>query len=363
MSIVGALRVPIGEQARDTTIDIARALAIVAIVAGHVLRGLAAGDLIDSSTQLYQSADLFIYTFHLAVFAFLAGLFVRRGVEKQGAWRYLWSRDATFLYLYVLWSLIQGGVKLLTSSLVNTPVTLIDVLDLAHPEGHLWFLPWLILITTITVAVRPWTRRSRATLSLAVALVASLAAWGYAGTVIGPEGISLWVFFVAGAVLGDGRFSAASLRMGPISAAFVGVLAAAAYVAGTLFAEVTAPTVGFETRTPLTVAVGLLLSGVGVLAVLAFARLIALLGGMSVALAWVGQRSLEIYLAHGVALSGTRIVLTELGISSLPVHILLGTAIGVVAPLALWWLTQRLRFPWLFVAPVFLLPSQNAPRG
>lgn len=348
---------------RDTTIDVARALAIVAIVAGHVLRGLSAGDLVDSTARLYSVTDLLLYTFHLSVFAFLAGLFLQRGLQNQGTWKYLWSRDATFLYLYILWSMIQGGAKLLTSTLVNTPVTILDVLDLVHPEGHLWFLPWLIVVMTLTALLRPWTSRLRAGCVLALSLCASFAAWGYSGTVIGPEGISLWVFFVSGAVLGDERFRSALSRCSLSSSVLVAAVLVGIYVAGVSLLPVTAPTVGFESRTLVSVAIGAALSVCGGLAVFALARILSHALKVGEILAWVGRRSLEIYLAHGVALSGARIILVLLDVTSLPVHLVVGTLSGVLAPLGLWWLMRCVRFPWLFSAPSGILPRKPVRAG
>lgn len=345
---------------RDQAIDLARGIAIIAIVAGHVLRGLSAAGLVDGASTSYVFADTLLYGFHLSVFALLAGLFIRRGVDKQGRWKYLWSRDATFLYLYVLWSLIQGGVKLLSAGLVNTPVTPMEVLDLVHPEGHLWFLPWLIIATTLAVVVRPWTSQRRAAITLVAAGAISLLFWGYAGDVIGPEGLPLWIFFAVGVTVGDRRFRAQLSRIKPVLALSIAGLSAITYAAAVAFLPVTAPTLGFDTRTALSVALGVVTSWVGVVFVLSTSRFISSLKSTpaSRVLALLGTRSLEIYLAHGVALSGTRIALVALGVTSLPVHIAAGIGLGLFAPVLLWWLMRRLGLPWLFQAPSRLLPRK-----
>lgn len=312
----------------------------------------------DGDSPGYVLADFLLYGFHLSVFALLAGLFVRRGVEKQGQRSYLWSRDATFLYLYVLWSLIQGGVKLLTAGLVNTPVTPLEVLDLLHPEGHLWFLPWLLIATTLAVIAKPWLSRPRAFASLAVTFVISLALWGYAGTVVGPEGLPLWMFFAVGVLVGDERFRAIISRVNPWSALGLAFLTGILYVSAMGLLHVTAPTVGFEIRTPSSVALGVAASWVGVLSVLAFSKVVATVTPKAVVrgYAFLGKRSLEIYLAHGVALSGTRILLASLGVSSLPLHLLAGICAGVAGPLLLWLVAQKLGQFWLFSPPRALLP-------
>ena len=64
---------------RDRSVDAARGIAIVAIVLGHVERGLASAGVL----ALHQAAtlDRLLYLFHLSTFAYLSGLFVRRAVE------------------------------------------------------------------------------------------------------------------------------------------------------------------------------------------------------------------------------------------------------------------------------------------
>lgn len=74
---------------RDQTIDIAKGLAIAMIVLGHVLRGMASSRLVDADASWYVVVDSALYQVHLPAFVFLAGLFVKRGVERRGARSYL----------------------------------------------------------------------------------------------------------------------------------------------------------------------------------------------------------------------------------------------------------------------------------
>ncbi|WP_394254386.1 heparan-alpha-glucosaminide N-acetyltransferase domain-containing protein [Pseudoclavibacter helvolus] len=60
---------------RDSSIDIAKGFAIVAIVFGHVWLGLEAAGLIQDLHTFNVVYDT-VYMSHLSVFAFTAGLFV-----------------------------------------------------------------------------------------------------------------------------------------------------------------------------------------------------------------------------------------------------------------------------------------------
>ena len=145
---------------RDRSIDTARGIAIIAIVLGHVERGLASALLLPYDTAL--TLDRLLYLFHLATFAYLSGLFVRRAVERDGVRRMLTRRVTLFVWLYLLWTLIQGSVRVAASSVANTPVTVGDIVRIWIPEGQLWFLPWLIGVTVVAVVTQPWRSRGRA---------------------------------------------------------------------------------------------------------------------------------------------------------------------------------------------------------
>ena len=65
-----------------------------------------------------------------------------------------------------------------------------------------------------------------------------------------------------------------------------------------------------------------------------------------------GVVSLEIYVAHTIAMAGTRIVLSKLfHIDNICIQLIAGMLAGVYFPLALWWLCRRFKFPYLFMLP------------
>ena len=67
-----------GQTERDRAIDVAKGIAIVAIVVGHANRGLSSAGM---AIPHVETLDRVLYLCHLTVFAFLSGLFIRRSVE------------------------------------------------------------------------------------------------------------------------------------------------------------------------------------------------------------------------------------------------------------------------------------------
>lgn len=339
---------------RDQSIDIAKGLAIIAIVLGHVLRGLSSSGIIDGSSPLFMQTDRVLYMGHLVVFAFLSGLFVSSGVNNRGSAAYLRPRLALFLYLYVVWQVLQVVVKFATGALVNSPVNLGDMLRLWKPEGQLWFLPFLIIVTLGAAVTKPW----RHLWVLAPAAVVSVVAWGFDGGVAGMQGIALFLPFFLGTAVGADRILRLALEVRLVLV--VSVLAGSVAAIMLIFTMTSAipPTVNTGDRGSAEIAWGVLASATALVAVLAAARTLALLGAGRI-LAFFGRRSMEIFLAHIIAASGCRIILKLAGIEGVAIHIVIGTLAGVLLPLALWAILQRLHFPWLFQAPPALLGTSK----
>ncbi|WP_175415701.1 acyltransferase family protein [Acidipropionibacterium jensenii] len=328
---------------RDTSIDIAKGIAIIAIVLGHVLRGLnSAGMIVDEVA--FTRWDNALYSWHLTTFAFLSGLFVARSSEKSGTSAYLRSRIGNFLWVYVLWSLIQGIVKIAAAGSVNSQTSPLDILAIWRPEGQLWFFPWIIVATILATMIRPWIR-PHGFITIACSAVVAVGLWGYSGPVIGLQGLALYVFYFAGTIMQADTYQRMKIR-------WYLTLGAAAFYA-TLIAAVsfTPPTTGFENRDVMTVAAGLLTTAAGVTLVLGVSKTLAPVR-QTLWLSILGRRSLEIFTAHILFTAGARIILSKFGLHFLSVQVLAGVMFGLVGPLVLVWIMQR----WTPAKLLFMAP-------
>jgi len=340
---------------RDRSIDLAKGVAIIMIVACHVLRGLVASGLLAPESSTYRVLDRALYLVHVAVFAFLAGLFVRSGVHRRGAAAYLWTRNATFVWLYLVWTLLQGGAKVLASSQVNTPMSWGDVVRIWLPDGQLWFFPWLALATTLTVLVAPWRSSSRCLVLLTATWAVATATWGLGFSVIFLSGVQITPFFVLGACLGERGYAAWWRHRD--RTAFVAIVGLVSWVLVSVVTEATVPTgEGFD-RTMSTVVfgiVGCLAGGAGLLAASALAGP----RGWS----WLGRcgrLSLDIFLLHIVVIATVRIVLLRVGVDQVAVQLALGTVSGVALSLLLATALRRSGLSWFFGLPKRVRETQK----
>lgn len=333
---------------RDRSLDVAKGIAIVAIVVSHVLRGLADPDTLPRQSTGFLEVDNAMYSVHIAVFALVAGVFVRPGVDKRGAGDYLRPRLTLFAWVYVVWTLVLAGSKQVESVVLGHGIDPGAVGQaFATAYGPLWWLGFIAMATVIAVVVRPWRSRPRVVVSTVAVAAVSLAAWGWTGPWLFEEGVALLLFFWAGVLAG--RVAIARLtrsRWTPWVA--VGGAAVGAFL---LVASDPMPPTSwiFERNIP-DLVLGVVTSSALVAGVLALSGLLSRTLLVR-PLGFLGTRSLEIFLAHILATTWTHQVLQGFGIDNLAVEIVLGTLAGVGGPLALWWVGRRIGFPWLFRSP------------
>lgn len=338
--------------ARDATIDIAKALAIILIVLGHVWRAFEPAGLVQD--PLLTEVDSVIYMSHLSVFAFLAGLFVASGMRRDGEWHYARSRSVTFLWLYFLWSTLQLLMKIGAGSAVNDPVDPVELLIIWEPKEQFWFFGWITVMMLLAAAAKPWRSQGAAVLTLSVAALGSAAVWGLNWRILGGEGLALTIFFFLGVVLTGRRLLRWVQRVHVGWAGVVVIGAGAVWVVLGYTLLATPPTAYGDIRTPASVGLGFIASTAGVLAILAVALLLARMGTRARWLARIGELSLVIFVAHVFFTASTRILLSMLGVEALTPHVVLPTLCGVIGPLVIYAVSQRLGQDWLFEAPEWL---------
>jgi fucose 4-O-acetylase-like acetyltransferase len=336
---------------RSAPIDIARGLAVMAVVALHIVYGLIPLDLVPSDHWILEVV-LDVGVLRLPALALLLGLFIPYGVEKHGADGYLFRRLLAVGYLYVVWSIIQGSIGVVTSSVRNNQTDWLDIVSLWTPDLQLWFLPYVMVASILLVLARPWTGAVRAVVVLALLTVVSLAMWGRNYEWIGTYGLSLLLFSAIGATIGLRRTAALLERRIGLWLA-VTVVALGAFLL-LLQASPRSAVTGVG-GTPIHLLLpSLAATLVGIVALVGISKLLSLVPALSRILQAIGRRTLEIYVMHIVLYAGTRLVLLRLGVESLEVHLVVGMLAGVGIPILASVLAPRLHLEWLFAPPLWI---------
>jgi fucose 4-O-acetylase-like acetyltransferase len=326
-------------------IDAARGIGIVLVVLGHVNAGLFGAALADPSPRSFlHQLSYFIYNFHMPLFALLSGAMAPRSVAKPGS--VFWSdKLGTLVYPYVVWSVLQLVVQIQMSHATNNPASWADLLRIFYdPPMQFWFIYCLVIWYALYRAVV--LVGGGAGVFFFVAAVTTVVLYAIdagGGSVVGRTRDHL-LFFATGA--------AAANWFRPFGALPAWALAALAVVTLPMVAVV-AP---FRYDVPWPVV--FLLPLPGVTGSIAVSALLVRTGSMR----WLqvlGRLSLEIYVAHMLATAGMRILLVRLGITSVPLHVVLGTVVGVGFPVVLAVSANAVGFPYLFRWPALKRSEQK----
>lgn len=313
---------------RLTWPDQAKGLGILLVVIGHVWRGLQAANLLPAD-GMFQTIDRLIYAFHMPLFFALSGLFFM-GPLRRAPLVFLRSRLTHILWPLALWTWIYFAFKALAGSLANHPADWADfpLLPLP-PREQFWFFWALLLVQILTYLALHATARRGALGHTRLACM-TLLAFGLVLVPFGPFFPAEWFapacrfagYFALGLFLAPWLLNAAGPSLPAVWALLLFFAAEALalwLMPGSLFDVV--PAIG------------------AVLAVLLGLR-------SSPVMAWLeplGRASAAIYVAHVLFSAALRILLVKLGVTSLPLHLVLGTLIGVLGPLVLMGLARRYR--------------------
>ncbi len=342
---------PVQSRAKADTrigwIDVARGIGIILVIAGH-----AAGGIIDGpggqSMPWLRYAFLALYTFHMPVFFFLAGLFVVERLER-GTAAFLKAILITIVYPYFLWSIIQFSLIYASGSLVNHPVETYWATIIALPwrtVSQFWFLHALFLVHLLGLAA--WRTGGRAAV-----LVAAVAVKLIAMFVPSTPALSLAAgnapYYALGLAIGWQKASAIfdtmsdRLRIGTGLCAVLAIilLCSEADQLQHMLRVETASSSGIARIAWMPAMLPATLLGGATLLIIASA--LAQSGGrISQLLERIGKLSMPIFLVHILFIAGTRIVATHIfHIAGAPLLPLL-VVIGVGGPLLVKAATDRI---------------------
>ncbi len=323
-------------QRRLYWVDYAKGIGIFLVVVGHILRGLVNSSILQPTT-LTNFVDSWIYAFHMPLFFFISGLFVQRSLAKPLN-SFMLDKVYTIAYPYFVWSVIQGIFQSVGSRYTNNSSSLVDILKIGYePILQFWFLYTLFAIFLV------YGIFNKLKLSPVLFLVFSILIYGLhiLDVSFGPWGVLYLfrrhaIYFALGAVIGSSVLTSLIDR----TKLYILLLIS---VGGYLL-------VGLAVQLQLAenlIAIPLLaILGIG--SSISLAVVLEKFNLVSAVKNW-GIFSLEIFVAHTIAASILRIGIQKIfGITDPVIHFILGTTIGIYAPIALIMICSKLEFPYMF---------------
>ncbi len=323
--------------ARAAWIDIAKGIAICLVVLGHTIRGLQNSPSI-AAPDIWRIVDAAIYSFHMPLFFALSGWFYLAMIRRRSFGAFALGRLERILWPMVLWGYLFLIALYLAGDQANAALDETGARWLPIPGIlHLWFL-WDLLILSFVFYPLRFVQDPSGTISWRVCVVVAaivLAIQAVPTLFAEPDWLDTAIrnapFFLIGVCLGSRSLSApnGTLR----------VVAACAFVA-CLLVWPSLDARGLE----------LVVSAVLVLCALCLLWRVDRVTPVWVSrgLQVIGMASLTIYVAHTILSAALRQSLIALGLVEPWMHLVFGTAAGIVLPLNLLQILRRLRATRLF---------------
>ena len=318
--------------------DIVKGLAIFLVVYEHTGQGMYARGWWTGASRLFS--DLYVYSFHMPLFFFVAGLFIVGSIQRRGPLDFTLEKMKTILYPYVGWIVllmaIEAWIHRFQAS--ASPVHWSNLVASLISGSGGWFLA--VLFCTQMLALL--TRRMPAWLRFALAAVAAALM-----PTVGFETIykTVWFFsFLAtGMLVGRSIF-----KLGNLSrwVAALGAVAIFALQAAAILHYRYAASFGSSSAW-----LAVLLGITGTAGLFLIARTIENTR-FGDAWAWIGRASLGIFLMAQFAQGATREVLLRLvHTHEFWLQLILPTIASVLLPAVVWHQQRRWRIGWLFRWP------------
>lgn len=329
---------PINSPIRSAAVDIVKGIAILLVVLEHNGQGMIRRGWWPGSSSFYT--DVFIYTFHMPAFFFVAGLFLAGSLQRRGAADFTRDKIKTILYPYLFWALLT---VIMEPALVHFQSSLANVsqrgLIMSILNGSFaWFLPVLFccqMLAVCAIKLPAWLR-------LILAIIAAVSIGPHSPEVLHK---TVWNFsFVAGGML-LGR-SVLRLQLLPLWTAALGAVAIFTLQAATVlhFGGAVEFGPGLNWR-------AVLLGFTGIAGLLLTARVLegTLVGSIW---AWLGRASIAIFLLAPYPQGIARDMLLRLGHThEFWLQLLIPTVAATLVPAIVWHQQSRWRVGWLFHWP------------
>lgn len=333
-------------KSRIDWIDAAKGLTIILVVMEHTTFGVQ--NALGVLPPFFGAVAEFAKPFRMPLFFLVAGLFAYKALFGDLR-KFVDGKIVHFAYFYLLWSVIQIGLKIVVPHEGGWKVTYLDLLMIPiQPFAVLWFIYSLAMFFGAMRLLR--SARPAFVIFFAAALYFLRLDTGW---MLIDEFAWRFIWFVLGVYGARQIFELADwARAHPAKGAFLSLLLLVS-LGSTVFSHLV------DIR-----AFELLMGFAGAGAAIMLVS-IAAARGLALPLAYVGKHSLYIFLAFFLPMAATRMALVKLGMENGDLVTLVAMSVAVVTPIIGYKLVEKTPLSFLFIRPdMFRLTApRNAHRN
>lgn len=350
---------------RHPWIDYARGICIILVSYRHFFSGIMNGDQQPNDYPVLSYINIFFFSFRMPLFFIVSGIFFRLSMGRKGVGNYVTNRFQTIFYPLLVWGILHITLQLLFSDYVHAAREPIDYLRLIYyPRAvdQFWYLNALFFVSIAYTLVSVYAK-----FNVAKQLVLSVILYAVAGYLHVKEieagfitdVFFFYFFFAVGDAVSEFMLNPDNYKKIASYKTLLLILPLFVLIQHyfTYLNLSSSNDYYVQNYQPALFALAALLGG-GFVIVVSF-----LLQKTNKArfLRVIGYHSLYIYVANLIVTAATRTLLVKvLKIDNITVLLLVGTTMGVVIPIMMYNVLQRMGFWWLFTLKK---PSKDKDSG
>lgn len=337
-------------------IDYAKGIAISMVCYRHVYEGSKEAGLAVHDYPFLEYANVFLYSFRMPLFFIISGLFISRSLQKRGMKLFVESRARTILYPYFVWGVLQLSIQMLFTRYTNYHPDASSYLDLLYQpreSAQFWYLAALFNVSVLYALSKYYLKLSAVhniVIGILFFYVSSLIYQNDINGGFGTDILHYYIFFAFGDYLSsrllDNERNQEFLQSGKLVLfTILPFLAGQAYFLLVNLRHSTPKFMHVEFYQPVAF---MIIAVIGCTFIISLTFTLQKLGIFR----WItilGRHSLYIYVAHVISFAATRILLTHfLGVRNVAIVIISGMTAGLLIPILLYKLAERLHMRWIF---------------
>ncbi len=142
---------------REAWLDSLKGFAILLVILGHVLSGYLDAAAFPGAYTSFYTIRTWIYSFHMPLFFLISGFTFTLAYWRGGRlrWKGYFSQLFNLLWIYILFAVLQWGVKQVVPNLVNETYDLEDLKRMfIEPLGNFWYIYVLFVLYVLGALTR-----------------------------------------------------------------------------------------------------------------------------------------------------------------------------------------------------------------
>ncbi len=162
------------EKKRENWLDIAKGIAIIFVVLGHISTSYVNSGYKENILILKWIYNI-AYGFHMPLFFVVAGILAEKSSSQSSIGKQIWKKVIAYGVPYVAFSVADFVFKSVAGSVTNSNVTITELFQIPIvPIGPLWYLYALMIISVIHILLKRMLCENRGAFKIVLAFVGVL---------------------------------------------------------------------------------------------------------------------------------------------------------------------------------------------